>query len=1486
MKEYPSLTNPDFYAISQEILQWWKENEIFEESISSREGKQSFTFYEGPPSANGTPGIHHVMARTIKDIFCRYQTLKGKQVKRKGGWDTHGLPIELQVEKELGITKDDIGKKISVEDYNQKCREAVMKFTDQWNELTEMMGYWVDLNDPYITYKNDYIETLWYLLKKLYDKGLLYKGYTIQPYSPAAGTGLSSHELNQPGTYKEVKDVSIVAQFKIKGWEKNQKLKGIFNQNTINIVPPDFTDAERKGKRSESEAYLRSQVKGTKMYNGNTGWDIELSGRGVKEIISFSASLVEINALLELKAIVSSAILIDSEKAKNDPGKTFHFFFTPCECGPDTYLSKLTVFEIGGRYWLYDIDFKEIKKPWQKRITQITQSDDELPTRLRKDTRFISLLSIENSTFLGTIPEVTPQPFILAWTTTPWTLPSNAALTVGKNIDYQLIETFNPYTFLPISVVCAKERVAAYFPEAGKDQELTFKQGDKVLPWKVVGEWKGSQLEGIEYEQLMPYVTPGEPAFRVILGDFVTTEDGTGVVHTAPTFGADDFRVAQQNGIPAIMVPGEDGKPMPLVNKQGRFVNQVTDFALEPVKEQYLDEAEKEEWRKIQGRDKYLSVDERIGIKLKTENRAFNVQKFDHPYPHCWRTDKPVLYYPLDSWFIRTTAVKDQMIALNKQINWKPESTGTGRFGNWLENLVDWNLSRSRYWGTPLPIWRTEDGREEICIGSINELTELVELANGKGVLTDDEVSNNTQFLSAAKPHPKSLSQGEGLLNPDGSGRISKNWKDYVSTTNSFNWKHLKPFARENRKYPTEAENILWQELRNKKLGFKFRRQHAIGGFIADFVCISAMLVIEVDGDYHQTPFFKEFDDCRTSFLKEFGFEVIRFTNEQVVSNLKNTKLEIIKQVRDRSAGFSLLLGRGDGGEVEEEAELDLHRPFVDNIVLVSPTGKPMSREQDLIDVWFDSGAMPYAQWHYPFENEGIFKNNFPADFISEGVDQTRGWFFTLHAIASMLSDEPEFGGHLSPAFKNVVSTGLVLDKDGEKMSKRKGNVINPFEAIRKYGPDPVRWYMITNSNPWDNLKFNLDGVTEVRNKFFGTLANTYNFFALYASIDGFQFDPGKRLPKEKLTELDQWILSRLHSLIGEVDGYYADYEPTKAGRAIQDFVCDQLSNWYVRLGRKRFWRGELNENKQAAYETLHHCLLVVSQLMSPIAPFFAEKIYKSLTSGMEGAVSSVHVTDWFKAEKDWVNPYLEAAMDLAQRTSSLVHALRKNHKLKVRQPLGRMLVPVVSKEFKANLEKVEDLILSEVNIKRLEYIEDTAGLVEKSAKPNFKKLGKALGPKLKTFGEMVSNLSQEQINQFEKSGLDVEFEGEKMTLIGDDLEIRSENIPGWVVASDAEITVALDLNLTDELKMEGIARDVVNRIQNQRKDMGLEVLDRISLKFEKTNNELVTKALEANKEYICVETQADSLEIVGVVGLSFQLELDEISINFDVVKL
>ncbi|GAB3505347.1 isoleucine--tRNA ligase [Emticicia fontis] len=1132
-KEYKSV---NYAAIADEILEFWKENKIFEQSIEVREGAPTFTFFEGPPSANGTPGIHHVMARTIKDIFCRYKTLRGYQVKRKGGWDTHGLPIELQVEKELGITKEDIGVKISVEDYNKQCRETVMRFTDQWNDLTEKMGYWVDLDDPYITYKNEYIESIWYLLKEFYNKGLLYKGYTIQPYSPAAGTGLSSHELNMPGTYKEVKDTSLTAQFKVK--------------------------------KSEKSDFLFEAAQGDNVY-------------------------------------------------------------------------------------------------------------------------------------------------ILAWTTTPWTLPANSALTVGKNIDYVLVKTFNPYTYLPVNVVLAKVLVSKYLSEKGHDGDFEgFEASDKkIIPWTVLAEFKGSELEGIEYEQLLPYVQPEVAAFRVIIGDFVTTEDGTGVVHTSPTFGADDFRVAQQNGIPPIMVKDETGKDVPIVDKRGRFVKEITDFALEYVKEQYLTDAEKETERQKQGRDKYLSVDERISIKLKTENKAFNVQKFDHPYPHCWRTDKPVLYYPLDSWFIRTTAMKDRLVALNKTINWQPESTGTGRFGNWLENAVDWNLSRSRYWGTPLPIWRSEDG-EEVCIGSLEELKNGITHALKDDALSAEQKQKNDYFLE--------------LL----------------------------------------AEN------------------------------------------------------------KE-----------------------------------------------------DLHRPYVDEVYLVSTSGKVMQRESDLIDVWFDSGAMPFAQWHYPFENKEIFDNSYPADFISEGVDQTRGWFFTLHAISGMLYD--------SIAFKNVVSTGLVLDKNGNKMSKRLGNAVNPFETLKQYGADPTRWYMITNAEPWDNLKFNVDGITEVQRKFFGTLTNTYNFFALYANLDNYKMTESDRVPYERLPEMDRWILSKLNTLVKEVAEQYETYNPTKAGRLVQDFVCDQLSNWYVRLCRRRFWQGEMTENKQAAYETLQHCLVVVSQLMSPIAPFYGDWLYRNMTDCIREEAKekrthflheSVHFTQWNEYDANMVDADLEESMDLAQRISSLVHSLRKGHKIKVRQPLQRVLVPVLSESIREKIRHVEEIIKSEVNIKAVEYLDDDSGILKKKVKPNFKVLGPKYGKDMKEVGNFINSMTAEQLKELEKSGelytnsALASFSYLKL----EDVDILTEDVPGWLVASEGGITVALDMAISEELRNEGIARDFVNRIQNYRKDNGFEVTDKINIKLQNNNEALVT-AIAANKEYICQEVQALSLNIVqDAIQDASQIEMDE----------
>lgn len=1150
--KYPENKNQELAKVGSEILSYWNENKIFEQSITSREGKPSFTFYEGPPSANGTPGIHHVMARAIKDIFCRYKTLKGFQVKRKGGWDTHGLPVELQVEKELGITKEDIGKKISVEEYNKKCRETVMRYKSQWDELTEKMGYWVDLNDPYITFENNYIESCWYLLKELYKKNLLYKGYTIQPYSPAAGTGLSSHELNQPGTYRDVRDTTVVAQFKVKA-----------------------------------------------------------------------------------------------------------------------------------------------------------------------DSRF-------------QIPDSAGNIYFLAWTTTPWTLPSNAALAVGEKIDYILVKTFNPYTFLPASVILAKALAGKYFSEKGKGADFdSFKSGDKIIPWTILAEYKGKDLVGIEYEQLLPYVTPETPAFKIIPGDFVSTEDGTGIVHIAPTFGADDYRVAKQAGIPAITVKDEGGVEVPLVDKRGRFVKEVNDevfgFGNEFVKEDYLNETQKEEELKrqqdfliknkiVSKLDKYMSVDERLALKLKLENKAFKVEKYEHSYPHCWRTDKPVLYYPLDSWFIRTTAAKDKMVELNKTINWKPASTGSGRFGNWLENLVDWNLSRSRYWGTPLPIWRTEDGKEEKCIGSLAELQE--------------EIKKAIVFF-------KSLSL---------------------------------------------------QKLLDSELGL--------------------------------SP-------------------------------------EKIKETLD----FLL--------KIQDSGLTDLHRPYVDNIILVSDSGKPMVRETDLIDVWFDSGAMPYAQWHYPFENKDIFEKSYPADFISEGVDQTRGWFFTLHAISTMLFD--------SVAFKNVVSTGLVLDKNGEKMSKRKGNVINPFETIEKYGPDATRWYMITNAPPWDNLKFNLDGITEVQRRFFGTLQNTYSFFALYANLDKFTFAE-KEIPLEKRSESDRWIISKMNSLIKFVDEAYADFEPTKASRAIEDFVCDDVSNWYVRLNRKRFWKGEYNEDKMAAYQTLYICLETVAKLSSPIAPFYMDRLFQDLNNvSKKDKAVSVHLSDFPKADETLINADLEEKMNYAQKISSLIHSLRKANTIRVRQPLSRMLIPVLNEKTKTLISSVEDLILSEVNVKKIEYIDDTSGILVKKIKPNFKKLGKEFGPKLKEVGAAIQAMTKEDIANIEKeNSFKITLSDSSIAQITlEDVEISSEDIPGWLVANDGPLTVALDINIDEELRKEGIARDMVNRVQNMRKDMGLDVMDKIKITVQK-KNELIDAALTANKEYICTETQALSLTLADALPDGKTIEMEE----------
>ncbi|QMW01286.1 isoleucine--tRNA ligase [Spirosoma foliorum] len=1155
-QQYESL---DYAQIAAEVLTYWNQNQVFEQSVAIRDGQPTFTFYEGPPSANGAPGIHHVMARTIKDIFCRYKTLQGFQVERKGGWDTHGLPIELQVEKELGITKDHIGKPeseggISVEEYNRKCRETVMRFTNQWNDLTQKMGYWVDLDNPYVTYKNEYIESVWYLLKQLYDKNLLYKGYTIQPYSPKAGTGLSSHELNMPGTYKDVRDTTIVAQFKVK-----------------------------------------------------------------------------------------------------PSGKSGFLFFD--------------------------------------------SADEDI--------------------------------YILAWTTTPWTLPANSALTVGANIDYVLVKTFNPYTHVLVHVVMAKNLVSRWLSEKGKVDSIanpafdTYLPTDKVIPWAIVSEFKGQHLEGIEYEQLMPYVQPDKPAFRVILGDFVTTEDGTGIVHTSPTFGADDFRVAQAAGIPPIMVKDETGKEVPIVDKHGLFVDEITDFAGRYVKEEYYSDEERED-------PDFKPTDVLIAIKLKEENKAFRVEKYEHPYPHCWRTDKPILYYPLDSWFIRTTAKKDRLVELNKTINWQPESTGTGRFGNWLENLVDWNLSRSRFWGTPLPIWRSETG-EEVCIGSVDELIKNCELANER----------------------------------------------------------MSEWVREGE---TEYQSYL---------------------------------------------------DANQSFIQSFN-----------------------------------------------QSTFDLHRPYVDEVYFVSESGQVMQRESDLIDVWFDSGAMPYAQWHYPFENQDVFKKAFPADFISEGVDQTRGWFFTLHAIAGMLFD--------SVAFKNVVSTGLVLDKNGNKMSKRLGNAVDPFATLAKYGPDATRWYMITNAEPWDNLKFNTDGIGEVQRKLFGTLSNTYNFFALYANLDSFSFD-GRTVPVAERPELDRWILSKLQSLVMEVEAQFDSYNPTKAGRAVQDFVNDQLSNWYVRLSRRRFWSGvaldgKLTTDKRAAYETLHECLTTVSQLISPIAPFYADWLYRNLTDGNANN-ASVHLTNFPVADQSLIDTELEASMELGQQVSSLVHSLRKGHKLKVRQPLSRVLVPIINMGTASRLARVTDIIKNETNVKEVvPYMDEGNGeFVKRKLKPNYKSLGAKYGKETPIIAKKISELTADAFTisgiyagDYILNALEAFETGKPMIYVKpEDVEIVTEDIPGWLSATSGRLTVALDVTLTDELRGEGIARDFVNRIQNLRKDRDFSVTDKIRIELER-NDEVLATAIEANREYIRQEVQAISLDLVSNLNGSAtaEIEMDEFQLRLNVERV
>jgi isoleucyl-tRNA synthetase len=1095
-KQYREVKNSTQTQIEQEIAAFWQSQHIFDQSISSREGKPQFVFYEGPPSANGLPGIHHVLARTIKDIFCRFKTLQGYQVKRKGGWDTHGLPVELQVEKMLGITKKDIGTKISVAEYNQKCREEVMKFKDVWDNLTQKMGYWVDLDNPYITFENNYIESVWWILKELHKKDLLYKGYKIQPFSPAAGTGLSSAELNLPGCYKDVKDTSAVAQFKI-----------------------------------------------------------------------------------------SQQSIVDSQ-----------------------------------------------------------------------------LFADKNNDY-----------YFLAWTTTPWTLPSNTALAVGAKIDYVLIKTFNPYTHLEVNIILAKELMTKYFQPENENKDFTTYQKDgKSLPYQVLATFKGKDVVGIRYEQLLPFEANTKDkiegdAFKVIAGDFVTTSDGTGIVHIAPSFGADDMKVAGENGIGALT----------LVDREGKFIDGVGEFSGRYVKD-YKNEPN------------YISVDIDISVKLKQENRAFKIEKYEHSYPHCWRTEKPIIYYPLDSWFIRVTAVKERMVELNKTINWKPESTGSGRFGQWLENLVDWNLSRTRYWGTPLNIWRTEDNEEEICIGSVEELYAEMHKAVDAGLLNKEKLSE----------------------------------------------------------------------------------------------------------------------------------------------------------------------------------KLDLHKPFVDDIILVSASGKPMKRESDLIDVWFDSGAMPYAQWHFPFENKETFAQSFPADFIAEGVDQTRGWFYTLHAIATMLFD--------SVAYKNVMSNGLVLDKSGNKMSKSKGNTVDPFATLDKYGADVTRWYMISNSQPWDNLKFDEEGLAETSRKLFGTLYNTYNFFAIYANIDGFTIDKNNSTQLAERAEIDRWVISKLHSLIKEVTAAYDDYEPTKAARAVEEFVIEHLSNWYVRLCRRRFWGNELSQDKKAAFETLHECLQVVVQLMSPIAPYFSDWLWQTLLA----TNASIHISDLIISDDALIDKDLEQRMEWAQEISSLVLSLRKKTKIKVRQPLQKILIPAIDKTFIAQVDLVKSLILAEVNVKEIEYIGDTSGIISKKVKPNFKLLGKKLGGKMKMASDVISNLADNEILQLEQNGtIDIQVEGETFHILLEEVEISSDDIQGWLVASNNGITVALDIHISEALKNEGFAREIVNKIQTERKESDFEVTDNIILHVQ--NQLVLNGVLNSYKEYICNETLAT--DILFTENLSDAKEFD---INGELLKL